>query len=288
MLVIAPNDFTKDAKYKDYRQEALNGSLNVIDDVIYYHEETMKDVVLNEIMRIDMAALFSELTNNRMRWNYINTTERNRDAATYVPHGYSENLRVYTDNSRIFYLPPHDLGYFNYQGDEMMALGLYDFDCLLPPVPENTYEIRLGYTANPNRGVAQVYLDNEVTGIPIDLTIQGKDAKIGWKPDKGTEDGGMNGDEELITANDKDMKNRGYLKGPKSFYADEELARDDHRCLRVVIATKQLSEEREHWLRFKNVGVRDPENAQLMLDYLEIVPIGYLRREDITVDQKRY
>ena len=54
ILVHAPNDFSKDTRYAEYRQEALNGSLNVMDNVLYYNEKMMREEVLKEIIRVDM------------------------------------------------------------------------------------------------------------------------------------------------------------------------------------------------------------------------------------------
>ena len=96
----------------------------------------------------------------------------------------------------------------------MMALGLFDFAYRLPPLPAGTYEIRMGYSASSLRHVVQVYLDNEVTGLPIDLRLLADNPKIGYIADDKTTDNGV--------TNDKDMKNRGYLKGPTTFYDDEK------------------------------------------------------------------
>ena len=125
-----------------------------------------------------------------------------------------------------------------------------------------------------------VYIDNEVAGIPVDLRILGSHPTINWVADAQTEDNGIQ--------NDKEMKNRGYLKGPITFRNTSEtgLARDYDGDLRKVIATKYLSEG-EHWLRFKNVNENDDGNAQFMHDYLEIVPMTFLRDETLSLDEKR-
>lgn len=284
--VYAPNDFKlMDSRYKDFDQEALNGSLNVIDDVLTYDEEIMKSRVLYCIMRFDVASLCSEFTNNNMRWKRNNPSSS--DGEVYIPHNYCDNIRVYTDDTRLFYLSAHHV-WNNYQGDEMMALGFFDFAYRLPPIPEGTYEIRMGYSASQYRHLVQIYLDNEVTGIPVDLRITGDQPQINWKSDvKPASEGGCDNDPDLIAANDKDMKNRGYLKGPNTFYNNaDDLARNDHRNLRVVVATKRL-DEGSHWLRFKNVLDTDNGTQQFMHDYFEIVPVTYLRDESITEQEKR-
>ena len=179
-----PNDFidsNKEGLYEKYNQEALNGSLNVIDEVLLYQEDIMVGQVLNCIMRFDMAGICPELTNNRIRWRYLHKLTSQADI--FIPHDYCENVKVYSENTRLFYLPPHS-GWADYQGDEMMAKGVFDLAYRLPPLPTGVYEIRLGYTANSLRGIVQVYLDDEVTGIPINLTYTGSHPKINWKADE--------------------------------------------------------------------------------------------------------
>ena len=285
ILVYSPNKFKgEDKLHEAYNPEALNGALNVIDEVLLYKEDLMRDYVLKCIMRFDVSAICSELTNNRIRWK--SQSQLNSDGDVYIPHNYCDRVKVYTDDTRLFYLAPHT-AWHNYQGDEMMALGFFDFAYCLPPLPDGTYEIRMGYSASGERHVVQVYLDNEVTGLPIDLRLTGESPMVNWKHD--TDD--LEDDEERIAANDKDMKNRGYLKGPTTFYDNEKglehLARYSKLCLRAVIATKYLTGNSSHWLRFKNVNDGDDGKAQFMHDYFEIVPITYLRDESITVAERR-
>ena len=277
--VLDPATFAaSDELYKGFDPAPLNGALNVLDNVLIYDENLMRGTVLNCIMRFDASSLFSELTNNSIRWKASNP--QSSDGEVFIPHGYCERMKVYSDDTRLFYLSPHTV-WDNYQGDEMMTLGLFDFAYRLPPLPEGTYEIRMGYSASTARHMVQVYLDNEVTGLPIDLRILGKDARIGWKDPKELDT------EDKKVANEKEMKNRGYLRGPMSFYNREKLrAWETDVCLRAVIATKHLS-DRAHWLRFKNVLDTDDGTAQFMHDYFEIVPMSYLRDESITTEEKR-
>ena len=279
--VINPSEFKKGAGHESFNPEALNGALNVLDDILYYDENVMVGKVLNCIMRFDVSSICSELTNNRIRWKI--SSNLSSDAEVFIPHTYCPSrLKVYADATRLFYLAPHT-GWHNYQGDEMMALGLFDFAYRLPPVPAGTYEIRMGYSASIYRHVVQVYLDDQVTGLPIDLHLTGESPMVNWKSDKDD----LKNDEEQIAANDKDMKNRGYLKGPTTFYDHESgLARHNNLCLRAVIATKYLTAG-SHWLRFKNVNDEDDGSAQFMHDYFEIVPISYLRDESVPVEDRR-
>ncbi len=276
--VYDPNDFRSlDTLYAGFVSEALNGSINVIDKVLIYNEDEMAGNVLNCIIRFDASALCPELTNNDIRW-------RSRDKAgsnageIYIPNGYCTNMKVYSDETMHFYLCPYT-NWHNYQGDEMMTLGALDFAYKLPPVPAGTYEIRMGYQSESVRHIIQFYVDGEVAGIPVDLRIPANNPSIGWVKDSETDDNGV--------ANDKEMKNRGYLKAPTTYkYNGSIIVRDEPSTIRKVIATKYLSEG-EHWIRFKSVFEGDDGKAQFMHDYFEIIPMTFLRNESLSLEEKR-
>ena len=265
-----------DTMYTDFVAGALNGTIHPIDKILIYNEDVMAGRVLNKIVRIDFASMLPELSNNSIRWNGFTHTS---DGEVFIPHTYCKNLKVNSGETRHYILDPHT-GWGNYQGDEMMTQDSYDIAYKLPPMPAGTYEIRFGYTTYSYRGIVQFYLDNEVTGIPVDLRIEANDPKIGFIADAQTEDDGIQ--------NDKEMKNRGYLKGPSSMYAysNAENARDNVRIIRKVITTKYLATG-EHWLRFKNVFENSTNTTQFMHDYVEFVPLSYLRDESIPVEEKR-
>ena len=276
-IVYKAEDFiAKDSTYANFKAEALNGTIHAIDKLLIYNEDVMAGRVLNMIIRFDASSICSELQNNSIRNTYFTHTS---DGEVFIPHDYCKNLKVYTDETRHYYLSPHT-GWCNYQGDEMMTLGAFDFAYKLPPVPAGTYEIRMGYSANEKRHVVQFYIDNEVAGIPVDLRIKMKDPRIGFLADADTEDNGIQ--------NDKEMKNRGYLKGSTQMrgYNENDIARDLENFVRKVITTKYLSDG-EHWIRFKNVNENDDGSAQFMHDYFELVPMNYLRDESLSLEEKR-
>lgn len=282
---------TNPANLDDFNPLAANGAIQVIEDVLVYNEEIMKSSVLNCIMRFDASSLFSELTNNNVRLKIGRTSTE--QAETVIPHDYCKNFKSNSDVTRLLYLSPHH-EWHNYQGDEMIAYGHFDFEYRLPPVPAGTYEIRMGYTTNNVRCRALVYLDGEVTGLPVDVTMGGQDPEINWKYDNKTNNDNakdveeLNGDAEQIAANDKDMKNRGFLKAPNtmmgSTFYNAPSAREVPIILRKVIATKYLSDG-THWLRFKSVDSKT--DGEFMHDYFEIVPLTYLNNEGIPESDKR-
>lgn len=264
--------------YPNFTQETLNGSIHIIDKPLIYDESTMTGHVCNRIMRFNFAALVPEFASNFILWEERYTSGIYKSDGYIIPHDYSKNVKFYDEESRFYYVNPYQT-YCNYEGDEMQGQGAFDFAYKLPPVPPGTYEIRMGYTAYDYRNIIQFYVDDEITGIPVDLRILANDPRIGWVKDAQTEDNGV--------VNDKQMKNRGYLKGPTTYKSSSiSIARDFERSIRKVITTKYLGPG-EHWLRFKNVNDNDDGTGMFMHDYLEIVPVGYMRREDIPLEEKR-
>jgi len=276
--VYDPAEFrTLDTLYADFAPEALNGSINVIDKVLIYNEDEMAGNILNCIIRFDASTLCPELTNNDIRWRSRDKAGKNA-GEIYIPNNYCTNMEVYSEETMHFYLCPYT-NWHNYQGDEMMTLGALDFAYKLPPVPAGTYEIRMGYQSETVRHIIQFYVDGEVTGIPVDLRIAASHPSIGWVRDSETDDNGV--------ANDKEMKNRGYMKAPTTYkYNGSVIVREEASTIRKVITTKYLSEG-EHWIRFKSVFEGDDGKAQFMHDYFEIVPMTFIRNESLSLEDKR-
>ena len=96
-----------------------------------------------------------------------------------MPPGFLQNLRIYNGSSTLLlYLPGQSSGWSNYQGDEFLGEGNYDFAMRLPPVPDGTYELRMGYTAEGKRGMVQIYMGTsselssmKAIDIPLDMRI---------------------------------------------------------------------------------------------------------------------
>lgn len=252
----------------DFDQSALNGIIHTIDRILIYNEEEMAGNVLNERIRMDISALFPELTNNSVRWDLSSPG----NVVTFIPNGFCKYFVVNNTDTEVFYFRPHQtyLGsYANYQGDEFIVEGKYDFEYRIPHVPAGDYEIRFGYPRGYYRGVCQFYVDGKIAGIPVDLRWNtDTDLIIGWVADTGLS-------EDEIKENDKAMKNRGYMKGPSSIILDKDskgTMRDSEQSLRKIIGTYRLGKS-DHWLRFKDVteGGTGKLN-QFDQDYIELVP----------------
>ena len=155
-------------------QNALNGVYHYLDDILAYTTE-VRDKVLNCRIRIDATVLSPDFMNCNGRGRY------GEDILTGFKNQYITDWKVSPET----YVGVHsDVGYWNsYCANAVCISGVFDVAFKLPPVPSGTYEIRLGYTVGEERGVIQVYLNNEPCGIPVDLRVYGPDPNIGWTED---------------------------------------------------------------------------------------------------------
>ena len=96
-------------RFPNFNQEALNGSIHLIDRPLVYDEDVMAGFVLNGIIRIDYDAMVPELTNNHIRW-YDGTAgyQFKGGSGFYIPNGYSEHVKFYSEETRLSYYAPYD------------------------------------------------------------------------------------------------------------------------------------------------------------------------------------
>ena len=251
----------KERESGDALQQAPNGMYHYLDDILTYNTE-VRDVVLNCRIRFDSTVLSPDFYNsdrpiygeNKLRGyrlDYIKNWKVMGEKAVVALHGEGPWWQHYKSNG-------------------ITVSGIFDMTIKLPPVPKGTYEIRTGYTANPERGVVQFYLNNVPCGIPADLRIMGNDPSIGWVAD-------VAGDtQEARNANkaiDKAMHNRGYMKGMDCYWqgaAKENALRNLVNNLRYVLATQYLDEGETYYLRARQV-LKDPE-CYWSFDYIELCP----------------
>ena len=259
----------------DFKQEAINGIIHPISKIIVYNDNEMKGNILYERIRMNFMSWFPELTNNNIRWA---SNEFTQTQYHMIPDGYCERIKFNSAESHMYYLYPH-YGYTNswsdFQGDEIITAGMYDFEYRMPHIPAGTYELRLGTCLCATRGVAQTYIDGKVTGIPVDLrteaTSQLVKERFAFVTDKKL------GDPEAIDEDDKARRNRGWMKGPASAFCGDGTTplRDAETAARLILGTFQLTEG-DHWVRFKNVMEGDNTVAEFMHNYFEIVPRGII------------
>ncbi len=270
---------------------SVNGYIHAVNDMLVYEERVPRGA-LNERIRIDDASLFGEMMSNSFRRisdsevNALNGGKTGTDgdlSGSYIriPPGFFENLVIYNgDDTRLYYLSGQSSGWSNYQGDEFNCKGHYDFAMRLPPVPEGTYELRIGYTAegNEQRGMLQFYLGTssdrstmKALDIPLDMrhvpannTNLEPDVITGWCDWQKLDDKGIE--------TDANMRNLGYMRGPLYYTVgvnSGNYARNNPKDLRRIIA-KQEFKQGEYWLRFKSV--LEADHHQFHLDYVEFCP----------------
>jgi len=239
-------------------QSAVNGVYHYIDDILTYNVDT-RDQVFNQRFRFDATTLSPD---------FMNSGARGR-AGTNTCTGFkagSVKDWTFTDESLVSVRNRH-INFWSYEGDEVVLLHQFDFSFKLPPVPEGTYEIRLGYCAMPGRGIIQVFYDNQPCGIPIDLRIGATNPNIGWVAD--------GKDPEANKAVDKALRNRGYMKGSDAIRAyaggtTYYVFRAQSTLFRRILTTRYLSANENHYLRFKQV--LDNNKAEFAFDYIELCP----------------
>jgi len=261
---------TRDGKFVGIDQsltdiEAFNGYIHGLTDILVYDETVMQQDVLHKRLRIDAYAIPSALTNNNIRWQNVNLPY------TITPDFCGESL---TFNPACKITLWASTGWDDYQGDEIVMNGWYDFTLRLPPVPPGTWEIRFGYNsdlANHTRGIAQIFFDGTIQGIPVNLDANGDDPRIGWIADDQTLDNGVE--------NDKMMRNRGYMKSGADIINHDykNILRQSQADLRVIVGTFTFQDYGYHYFRAKNV---EGENKWFHLDFIEMVPVSFLDDED--------
>ena len=265
---------------KTYDNNAKNGYFYPIDKILIL-DETARNALGNERIRFDLSTMLPELLSYGCR------TERKY---TYFPKlnspradgttGYFENILNESEDTRLLYLHAAHYGgtgWRDYQGDEFMVAGVYDFVLRLPPVPRaDVYEIRMGMSNNSLRGMCQIYFGENPRnllpeGLPLDMRQpQSDNDNIGWFAD--------GKDASINSENDKNMRNHGYMKCPRIFTACDGKGDTDCRnyligpyaCIRRIVTTKYMEPGKTYYMRFKSA--LDKSDSQFFSDYFELVP----------------
>ena len=257
---------------------AANGFYYPIDGILVYNKAT-REALGSERMRIDLTTMLPEIISNNFRGLTYQGFER----------GYFDNIINETENTEIYYLQCgwNGVGYWHdYQGDEFLFSGVYDFILRLPPMPiDGQYEIRMGAANNTLRGMVQIYFgdspDNCVpVGLPFDLRQHAgynSSTKTSSNPNiPFILDEDLDWDEDLILENDKDLRIHGYMKAPNYFWDAQYRSQCRHQggealpALRKILTTQTLEANKTYYLRFKSTLKKT--DSQFFVDYFEFVP----------------
>jgi len=267
----------------EYKQDALNGRYFYVDDILAF-DETTRDIVLNDRIRMDFSTIFPELMTNDIRLNERNNGRKYQDPDYdetakygrnyYFPNGYLKGVTL-NEGGTFVYRRPHDY-YDCYEGDEMNLFGDFDITFKIPPVPyEGEWQLRLGFAAEGSRGVAQFYFDDKPQGIPLDMTKSLTDPSIlgaDWKSDYAS----MSTID--LATDQKVLKNKGYYRGAAGGYryaqgsTQQTIFATQPLTIRMVICTTHINPNQDHFLRIRCVSTKQGNDNEFMLDYLELVP----------------
>ena len=242
---------------------AINGYYHTINDLLVYTPGVRNEMYKRRI-RMDIASTLPELATNNLRGDF----------KTAFDKGYLSRFVRVSSETQIGHSHAQGSGWLALWGDEFRVFGLYDFVYQLPPVPKDgTYELRMGISHGPIRGMAQIYFgenpDNlSPAGLPYDMrqTIGPDNTAITWIAD--VDDASVNAE------NDKTLRNQGYLKGPLYFTystgrADQPIRHmsGSYCHVRKIIITADMKADKTYYLRFKS-ALRKLD-AELNLDYFE-------------------
>lgn len=251
-----PEQIAKNVQIVEHIADVANVFFLEINNILTYEDVEIN--VLNKRLRMDVSSLFPEFATNKLRGDFT---------GYIIPPNFAKKV-TYSEGTQCQYIGSKAWG--NMQGDEFLFAKKYDFSVTTPPLPIGRWEFRLAYTANPKRGVAQIFLDGRPCGIPLDMRTESKAPTIGWIADSETDDNGIE--------NDKMMRNRGYMKGPTTVLMNgNKPLRENSQSLRRILATETFDKVEPHILRIKSV--QDNTTSEFHFDFLEFVPSSYLEQE---------
>ncbi|MDL2224122.1 fasciclin domain-containing protein [Bacteroidales bacterium OttesenSCG-928-M06] len=240
-----------------------------ISNILTY--EDVEDKVFNKRLRIDVTSMIPEFVTNKIRGD-----QGEGFPYMIVPMSFFNAEKktpkiTITESSQFQHIGSSH--FHNMYGDEFLFVGKYDFTLTTPPIPAGKWEVRLKYTPNSVRGVAQIFLNGKPCGIPQDLRITADKPQIGSIKDVLTPDNGVE--------NDKMMRNRGYMKGSGTVinkgYPDDGPLRDFTQALRKIIAVEETTETKPFVLRAKSV--LDMTDREYQIDYMEFVRSDFIEYE---------
>ena len=268
--------------------QAYNGYVHSIDGMLIY-DELVPRGVLNERMRVNCTSLFPEIIDMYRYWSV--STSPGGQARIGVSNFALDNIKFYDENPNVC-MCYNVHGWMRcYEKDQMQFWGNYDFAFRLPSVPSGNYEIRVVYAPMSYGSFMQYYIgtssaiqDMRPLGLPFDATIQGEDPRIGLTYYLDEDDQGV--------ATDIAMHNRGYMRGPYSYYGGTNVTSwteanngraDGGTTIRYVLGTVELKQGNDNYLRIKTLN---PENLRnpVGLDFVELVPTSVLDNQEYTED----
>lgn len=278
------------SEYGNVDPTCSNGGYHFIDELIYFNGDTKN--ALRTRMRYMANTLSPDFINSGARGRM--KTPGSKSATDHAVYGFKRGFvkNIDCNETAQFYVRYRDASFGCFYGDEMTIRGIYDITFRLPPVPEDgTYEVRiwgnsLGNSSTNDRGIAQFYFregnygDFSPCGIPVNLGVKAiTQPQIGAIMDKTIESNYENESEREAAklANDKAMRNRGYMKAMDSYVpsgsSEKTFAnslRNDESCFRKIVCTEYMKAGTDYYIRLRQV--LQNEAAVCPFNIVEIVP----------------
>lgn len=268
-----------------YNNVALYGSYHPIDNILSFNSD-YASAMKSERVRMDFTTLLPEIASNNLR---------GKDA--YFPTDYFSTLTNVSADTKIQLLYARK-GWVDYQGDELLVTGNYDFTLEVPAMPnDGTYELRIGYNVNGVRAKSLLTFicEDEAgnQGTWGEALVLDQSEPFMANDCIAQKDADLNYDETLCAENDYALHKLGYMKAPAYFHtagytansARAELGRSyNGGNMRRVLITSNMSSRMRYYIRFQSLN--NSSRAQLHLDYIEFVPrlvdvAGEPYREDV-------
>lgn len=268
-----------------YNNVALDGSYHPIDNILSFNSD-YASAMKSERVRMDFTTLLPEIASNNLR---------GKDA--YFPTDYFSTLTNVSPDTKIQQLYARK-GWVDYQGDELLVTGNYDFTLEVPAMPnDGSYELRIGYNVNGVRAKSLLTFicEDEAgnQGTWGEALVLDQSEPFMANDCIGQKDADLNYDETLCAENDYALHKLGYMKAPAYFHtagytansARAELGRSyNGGNMRRVLITSNMSSRMRYYIRFQSLN--NSSRAQLHLDYIEFVPrlvdvAGEPYREDV-------
>ncbi len=253
-------------EYAFFNQMASNGVVHPINKILVYDEDAMAGNILNDRIRIDVAALAPELSSNAIRHGAGLPPPF---LGHRIPDGFSKSFRVGGSGVVNFWSSSG-----SYYSDFFAVNQDFDFSIRIPDLPSKVYEIRFGAeycfaTKNTEKKYSMnVYFDGKPLR-HVYYSIAPREGYIGWVPDVETYDNGVE--------NDKLLRSKGWMKAPDIFLCNDrediKTARDREGNIRCIVG-REFFGPGEHWLRFKKID--DHYGESFNLDYIELVPLNII------------
>ncbi len=270
---IEPND-------DEYDHDGINGHYFYVDDIVAF-TKNVQDIIHNVRIRMDFNTVFPEFITNGLRILgdpfQQRSTEDKYGRNWYFPDGYLDG--VTSTNCKLTWRRPISWADI-YMWDEFNLTGNYDITFRLPPVPfDGEWQVRLGYTQQNSRGVAQIYIDNIPQGIPLDMTIKlDDDYYIGEDFIDNIDDYDNMAPEEKAEYY-KSLKNLGVYPHPRSLFCDNGGQGSKaynityNIGIRRIISQSYLDSTKDHYMRIRVASDgKQGNNNEFALDFLELVP----------------